>query len=87
MPVTISIKNVPDDLADRLRERAKRHHRSLQGEVMSILEEVEDKPKEVAGKPKLTLNQFLAEMKGKDFHTPSESTEIIRRERDERSRR
>ena len=31
MPVSLSIKNVPDDLAQRLRERAKRNHRSLQG--------------------------------------------------------
>lgn len=41
MPVSLSIKNVPDDLAERLRQRAKRHHRSLQGELMAILEEAE----------------------------------------------
>ena len=29
---------VPDELADRLRERAKRNHRSLQGELLSLLE-------------------------------------------------
>ena len=40
MPVNLSIKNVPDDLAERLRDRAKRSHRSLQGELMVILEEV-----------------------------------------------
>ncbi len=31
MPVSLSIKNVPDELAQRLRERAKRNHRSVQG--------------------------------------------------------
>ena len=38
MPVNLSIKNVPDALAARLRERAARNHRSLQGELMAILE-------------------------------------------------
>ena len=38
MPVNLSVKNVPDELAARLRERAERNHRSLQGELMAILE-------------------------------------------------
>jgi plasmid stability protein len=33
----LSIKNVPDGLLTRLRERASRHHRSLQGELMALL--------------------------------------------------
>lgn len=37
MAVTLTIKQVPDDLAQRLRERAASNHRSLQGELMSIL--------------------------------------------------
>ncbi len=38
MAVTLSIKNAPDDVVDKLRKRAVRNHRSLQGELMSILE-------------------------------------------------
>jgi plasmid stability protein len=38
MPVNLSIKEVPDLLADALRRRAERHHRSLQGELMAIIE-------------------------------------------------
>jgi plasmid stability protein len=38
MPVNFSIKNVPEHVAERLRDRAARHHRSLQGELMAILE-------------------------------------------------
>ena len=38
MPVNLSIKNVPDALAGKLRARAQRNHRSLQRELMSILE-------------------------------------------------
>jgi plasmid stability protein len=40
MPVNLSIKEVPDLLADALRRRAERHHRSLQGELMAIIESV-----------------------------------------------
>jgi plasmid stability protein len=38
MPVHLSIKNVPDDIAAALRSRAESNHRSLQGELMAILE-------------------------------------------------
>ena len=38
MTVNLSIKDVPDAWAHRLRERAARNHRSLQGELMSIIE-------------------------------------------------
>jgi plasmid stability protein len=33
----LSIKNVPDGLLTKLRERAARHHRSIQGELMALL--------------------------------------------------
>lgn len=39
MPVNLSIKEVPDAMADRLRARAERNHRSLQGELMAIIEQ------------------------------------------------
>jgi plasmid stability protein len=38
MPVNLSVKNVPDALAERLRQRAERNHRSMQGELMALLE-------------------------------------------------
>jgi len=38
MSVNLSIKEVPEPLADRLRLRAERNHRSLQGELMAIIE-------------------------------------------------
>ena len=39
MNVNLSIKDVPEALAQQLRERAARHHRSLQGELMAIIEQ------------------------------------------------
>ncbi len=38
MAVNLSVKNVPDDLAELLRRRAAGNHRSLQKELLSILE-------------------------------------------------
>ena len=51
MPVNLSIKEVPDALAERLRKRAARHHRSLQGELMAIIEmaAIEEPPLGAAG--------------------------------------
>jgi plasmid stability protein len=40
MSQTLTIRNVPDALARKLKARAERNHRSLQGEVMAILEQV-----------------------------------------------
>ena len=37
MTQTLTIRNVPDALARKLKMRAERNHRSLQGEVMAIL--------------------------------------------------
>jgi antitoxin FitA len=39
MGVNLSIKSVPEDWAERLRQRAERNHRSLQGELMAIVEQ------------------------------------------------
>ena len=46
MPVNLSIKAVPDVLAQRLRERAERNHRSLQGELMALIERAAAEPVE-----------------------------------------
>ena len=51
MPVTLTIKEVPDRIADKLRARAAANHRSLQGELMVILEEVMLQSARQAGQP------------------------------------
>lgn len=38
MPLNLSIKNVPESLANAIRQRAAANHRSLQGELMALLE-------------------------------------------------
>ncbi len=40
----LSVKDVPDALAERLRQRAAQNHRSLQGELMAIIEQAVREP-------------------------------------------
>jgi antitoxin FitA len=76
MPVNLSIKNAPDRIVKRLKQRAKNNHRSLQGELLAIVEEAVD------GRPrKLTPGEVLAKVKNLGLRTPSESVAIIRRDR------
>ena len=51
MEVNLSIKGVPGELAERLRARAARNHRSLQGELMQIIENAAAQPEEVSTAP------------------------------------
>ena len=81
MPVNLSIKNVPDHVAEKVRKRAAKHHRSLQGELISILEET------VAQEKRMTPAGFLKEIRDFGLKTPSESLKIVRRDRDARSNR
>jgi plasmid stability protein len=76
MPVNFSIKNIPDDVAEQLRQRANRHRRSLQGELLSILEHT------VANERSLSPLEFLSEIRAKGLKTPSESARFIRADRD-----
>ena len=78
MPVTLSIKNAPDEIVKRLKERAERHHRSLQGELMAILEEAVGTPRP------LTTDDVLAEVRRMGLSTPREATAIVREDRDGR---
>ena len=45
----ISIKNVPEPWAEALRQRAARNHRSLQGELMSLIEQAVSDPSAALG--------------------------------------
>lgn len=78
MPANLSVKNVPDELMERLRQRAARHHRSLQGELMAIIEE------SVRSSEHLTPEKLLAQVRNLGLRTASESVEMIRTDRDAR---
>jgi plasmid stability protein len=54
------------------------HHRSMQGELMAILEEA------VAAEQRLTPEDLLREVRGLGLNTPAEAVEMIRKDRDSR---
>lgn len=89
MPVDLSIKHVPDALAERLRRRARKHHRSLQGELMAILHEATSTPQltattRVREQPPAESAYAISRKPGWDVAPRSESTLMIREDRDGR---
>ena len=75
MTVNLSIRGVPETLAQRLRERAKRNHRSLQGELLSILEDT------LSPGP-LTIEEAYQKIRRLNLRTADEATQMIREDRD-----
>lgn len=95
MPVNLSVKNVPDGLAERLRERAASNHRSLQRELMSILEQaVSAVPAPLEGRASVPsaigqrpVEEVLAELRRifpEPRHGGPSSVDLVRRMRDAR---
>ena len=81
MGINISIKNVPEDKVERLRARAKRNHRSLQGELHALIDEALAVP---ADTTPLTIDEFVEEGVRMGLSTPAQATEWIRQDRDSR---
>lgn len=93
----LSIKDVPDSWAEALRQRAARNHRSLQGELMALVEQaVHEAPAFAsAGRPaprverqgSKTPEQVIAELRAK-YPQPVAGqplgVDIVRHERDSR---
>lgn len=59
MEVSLSIKGVPGELAERLRLRAARNHRSLQGELMQIIEHAAAQPDDQATSLSLSASRSI----------------------------
>jgi plasmid stability protein len=89
VPVNLSVKNVPDELAERLRRRAATNRRSLQRELLSILESAagyaaaaSDGASSDAPRRTLTIEE-LAELSRKLFPRGTKSSvDFIRRLRE-----
>jgi antitoxin FitA len=78
MPVTLSIKNAPDAIVDRLRERARRSHRSLQGELMAIIEAA------AAEATPSNLTTVADRVRALGHTSAADSVDIVRADRDRR---
>ncbi len=78
MAVSLSIKNVSEDTLSRLRARAEKNRRSLQKELLAIIEaaSLEDGP--------LTVDELVEYVKGLGISSDDDSTALIREMRDTR---
>jgi len=93
----LSIKDVPDSWAEALRQRAARNHRSLQGELMALVEQaVQEAPAfayaggaapRTTRQGSKTPEQVIAELRAKYPQPVSGQplgVDIVRHERDSR---
>lgn len=77
MAVTLSIKDVSDEVAEALRARAKANHRSLQGELMAMIEAH-------VGKRPFEGRRLWKDVRALGVSTPRESARMVRADRDRR---
>jgi len=87
MPVDFSIKRVPDEIAERLRERAQRNHRSLQGELRAVIEAAASEPPEPVSEFRERAPAYGSHLEISSHRSVaprSESALMIREERDGR---
>jgi antitoxin FitA len=78
MPVNLSVKNVPDQVAIKLRQRAKANNRSLQGELLALLENA------VLPAYKLSPSELLSRVREIGLKSPREAVATLRALRDAR---
>ncbi|MCH8206551.1 MAG: Arc family DNA-binding protein [Chloroflexi bacterium] len=77
MTINLSIKKVPEQVVERLRERARHHHRSLQGELLVILEES-------LSPRRLTVDEAYERLRASGLRTGNEAVRMVREDRDAR---
>jgi antitoxin FitA len=78
MSISLSIKNVPRDVVERLRARAARNRRSLQGELLDLVERAADEL------PTISARDVFDRIKNLNLPAGESSTDIIRELRDGR---
>ncbi len=78
MAVSLSIKDVPEEILQRLRARAQRNHRSLQKELLAIVEAA------AFGEAELSVDDLIQHVRESGLSTPDEATGWIRELRDGR---
>ena len=74
---SLTIRNIPEPVLDRLKARAARHRRSMQGEVLDILESAALEPE-----TRLSGAAALARVRALGLTTRADSLTMIRQDRD-----
>jgi hypothetical protein len=75
---SLSIKDVPEEIVAKLKERAARNHRSLQGELMALITEA------TQVRQTMTVDEIYERMSKLGRSTHNDSLEILRNMRDTR---
>ena len=83
MPVTVTLKNVPDEIYDRLKAAAKAHHRSINGEAIACLERAVV-PKRPSVEEHIEFARKLRERLPGGGFSSEEIVQSIRNDRDRR---
>jgi plasmid stability protein len=73
----LSIKGVPEEQVDRLRQRAKANHRSLQGELRALIDQAVD-----AAPLKLSVDEIATQVTKLALTRRDEAARLIREDRD-----
>lgn len=76
---SLTIRNIPQDVLERLKERAARNRRSMQGEILQILEFAAQEPA-----TRLTADEVLERVRELGLQTPAEAVDMVRADRDAR---
>lgn len=75
---SLTIRNIPAPILALLKARAKQHHRSMQGEILAILEEATSAP------ARRSLSQAYARMQATGLESTAEAAALVRADRDGR---
>jgi plasmid stability protein len=76
---SLTIRDIPRPVLEQLRARAERHRRSMQGEILAILESAA-----ADAEPRRTVAETLAYVRALGLRAPAEATAMIRADRDGR---
>ena len=77
--LSLTVRNIPRPIFERLRDRAERHRRSMQGEILAILEAAATEQA-----TRRTALETLEHVRALGVRTPAEALEMIRDDRDGR---
>jgi plasmid stability protein len=77
--MNLSVKNVPEEEVEALRERALRNHRSLQGELRAIIEAA---AKSIEQPKAMSIEELSQYVQSLGLKRKSEAVRMIREDRD-----
>lgn len=74
VPTAMTLKNIPDDVYDRLKAAAVTHHRSINKEAIACLERALQEPEANVGERLARIRELRASLKPRQF----KSRDILR---------